>query len=192
MQRAASGSLSRPVTSNVVIDASVAIALVRAEPISDAVDARIRSWRIDGKEIVVPGEFWLEVTNVLLRRYRQPGRAVVAALHQLDDLGLQTIDIDRPLVLLIVDRAERHGLTSYDATYLALAEMLDADLFTNDQALLDAAGARGVSPLGNRHLSERPATYESEATWARYRDISAFLARLRAEARSTTAEAPRR
>ncbi len=170
----------------VVIDVSVAIPLVRTEATSATVKARFRQWRTSGMVMVVPAQFWLEITNVLLRRHRRPGSAVIAAVHQLDELGFETVETDRSMILVALHLAERFVLTTYDAVYLALAESLDAQLFTNDRALLLAAGERGVG-IGSdgRRLSETHASYGARRpTWPDYRELSALLSKLRADVSS--------
>ena len=173
-------------TTAVVLDASVALARVRREPSWQTIDRRIRGWHSEAAILYVPTHFWLEVSNALIRGHRAPGADVLEAIHRLDELGLVTVDLDRPILLLALDLAERHSLTMYDAAYLALAESLDGLLFSADHDLLTAAGARGVSPSGSleHRLSELPTRYGSEqrATWPDYSGASAYLARLRAEA----------
>lgn len=106
------------------------------------------------------------------------------ALHVLDRLGLVRVELDRPQLLFALDLAERHGLTAYDAAYLATAISADASLLTLDRDLAIAAGDRAV-PLDSGHrLHETPAPYEHEVTWPSYRGAAAFLAELRAEARA--------
>lgn len=171
----------------------MAISLVHAEPESGAIAARVTRWRESGTTLAVPGQFWLEVANVLLRRHGRPGKAVVEALHLLDEIGLETIEPDRPLVLLALDRAERFGLSVYDAAYLALAELLDAALFTGDRKLLAAAGSRGVALRGPR-LAEETAAYDGSwiPSWPEYRSISAWLTGLRARAGQPIGRSSRR
>jgi hypothetical protein len=73
-------------------------------------------------------------------------------------------------------------LTAYDAAYLALARTEDADLLTLDDELALAAGDRAV-PIGDDHrLHETPAVYEHQVTWPMYKEASAYLAKLRADA----------
>lgn len=173
-------------TSAVVLDASVAITrLLRQGGVED-IDRRIRGWLRNGLALSVPAHFWLEVSNALLRRHRRTGLEVMEGIHKLDELGLATIPVDRPLLLLALDRAERFGLTTYDAAYLALAESLDATLYTSDRALLAAAGSRGLAVAGatDQRLSEVPATYgwERRPTWPDYSGAAAYLSKLRAEA----------
>lgn len=174
----------------VVIDASVALTFLLRQRGFDEVDRRLESWVADGDELSVPGHFWLEVSNALLRRHRQSGAQVMEAIHTLDELGLVTSSVDRPLLLLALDRAERFGLTTYDAAYLALAESLDGTLYTSDRALLAAAGSRGLQVAGaaDHRLSEAAAPYGSERrpTWPDYSGASAYLAQLRAEATRQT------
>jgi predicted nucleic acid-binding protein len=163
-----------------VIDTSAAIAIARDEPRGADAARIIRGASVDGR-IVVPSHFWLEVMNPLLTRYRVAGGDVIRAIHELDRFGIETIDVDRPLVLSTLDIAERHGLTAYDATYLALAIAVDGRLLTFDEALSVAAGARAI-PTGEEHRTAdlRP-VYEHDVTWPNYKEASAYLAELRAE-----------
>ncbi len=173
-------------TNTIVLDASVAIALARGEPDGAAAEATLARSASSGGHILVPSHFWLEVTNILIRRHRWTGAETLSAIHILDDLDLVTVDLDRSLVVSMIDVAERHALSAYDATYLALIESMDGSLMTSDKALRRAAGARAVGVDGHR-LSEAAAPYEHEVTWPRYKGASAFLAKLRAEARDAAA-----
>jgi hypothetical protein len=101
--------------------------------------------------------------------------------------------VDRPLLLLAVDLMERHGLTPYDAAFLALCQSLSATLATLDNDLRRAAGdlAEGGSwpddsPLGHR-IAEPIAAYEGErtVTWPRWSGAGSYLGSLR---RRVTAE----
>lgn len=172
----------------VVLDASVAITFVLRQSGFADVDRRLEGWLGDRTRLAVATHFWLELSNALLRRHRRSGLQVVEAIHKLDELGLDTIPVDRPMLLLALDRAERFGLTTYDAAYLALAETLDAILYTSDRALLAAAGSRGLAVAGamDHRLSEVPVTYGSERrpSWPDYAGVSAYLLKLRAEAGS--------
>ena len=172
---------------SLVLDASAALAVLRGESAAASVLVALRS--ISGRmAILVPGHFWLEVSNVLVRRYGWTSDEVLAALRELDELGLETVDLDRPLTLLGLDLMAIHGLTAYDAAYLALAEAADASLLTLDAAVARAAGDRAIE-LGaerpHRLSREDRATYVSAATRANWGSHGRYLARLREAAART-------
>jgi predicted nucleic acid-binding protein len=163
-----------------VVDASAALAILRAEP-SGAECARVIASVLPDGDILVPDPFWLEVTNVLVRRYRWGPDAVVSALHDLDELGIETVPIDRPLVLMGLDLMTAHALSSYDAAYLALAEVEDAALLTLDGDLAAAAGDRAIVP-GRHRSGESRARYEITARPPRWSQHGRYLAELRRRA----------
>lgn len=87
--------------------------------------------------VLAPHLLLAEVANVLLRKQRR-GELSAQELNQL----LQTIKSlpirlceHGPLLLAACALADTHGLTAYDALYLALAERHDARLITCDEAL---------------------------------------------------------
>lgn len=170
-------------TAAVVMDASVGLALLLAEPDSGRWRSAVARWLRDGWAIVVPAHFWLEVTNPLIARHGLSGADVVEAVHALDDVVTETAEVGRATLLLAIDRAERFGLTIDDATYLALAEVLDAALATNDRALEGAAGGRLVGrETPPERLAEPTVPYATDApvTWPDYSGAASYLASLRA------------
>jgi predicted nucleic acid-binding protein len=165
----------------IVLDASAVIALMRREPASGALDEILHSSASGAVRLLVPDAFWLEFVNVLVRRYGLPPSEAVEALREMDALGIDTIPIDRPLLLVTIDLQARFGLSAYDAVYLALAEIENARLLTLDRQLTLAAGPRAVPMPGldQGRLSEAPAPYGEPVDWARF---GPYLARVRAEA----------
>lgn len=166
----------------IVMDASIALALILDEPEAPGVDRALRSWIREGRSLVVPSQFWLEVLNRLARDAGSSGQRMLAAIHRLDAFELETVEAGRPLLLHTIDRIERHRLTAYDAMYLALADSLDAGLATFDRELAAAAGQRAITFDDGHGLHETPAVYEHQVTWPGYKGASAYLAKLRAEA----------
>ena len=151
----------------VVIDASVGIARVRAEIASPSVRLAFREWAARGVRLVVPSHFWIEVLNSLGRRHRMTLPEIAEAFHELDEVALETVEVDRPLLLAASALIAAHDLTAYDACYLALAETLDAPLATLDRKLAAAAGGRGFlidEARGLHRLSDSVAPYGSEAS----------------------------
>ena len=162
-----------------VIDASAALAIVLGEPERPTADAILRD-RAGTLDVLVPGHFWLEIANVLGRRHRFSAEDIVEAVRGLDDLWIRSVEVDRTLWLLTLDRMATLGLTAYDAAYLALAESADARLLTFDAVLAAAAGERALPRMPGR-LSEKPAPYapsSPERVWAA---SGRYLAQLRRE-----------
>ena len=166
-----------------VLDASAALAILLDEPEGSNVSRCLHGHT---GEVLAPAHFWPEIVNTLTRRHGCTTDTVVQAFRDIDELEVQTVTVDRPLMLLSVDLVARHGLTAYDAVCLALAQAADADLLTLDGDLAAAAGARSV--LGglarSRRLHEELAPYDPAPAWANH---GRYLAELRRVAR---AEAP--
>ena len=173
-------------TALAVVDASVGIGLVRQEPISTEARSHLSEHRQRGGRFLVPSIFWLEIVNALLRRHRYAASDVVEALYELDQVGPETRELGRAELLLLVDLAQRHALTAYDATYLALAESTDALLLTADAALAAAAGERAVLLGASDRISEgSPPAYETatgRSSWQAWPGAAAYLRELRERA----------
>lgn len=173
------------VADRVVVDASVAIAYLLDEVGTSAARAAVTSWTAAATELLVPSHFWIEVTHVLLGRRRIPPDEVIADLVDLDGLNVQTIEVDRPLLLLAMDRMVRSGLSAYDATYLALALSTGSRLATLDRRLATAAGDAAWL-IGASGVSEPRAEYVPDADvyagWAHTAVVGAHIAELRRQA----------
>lgn len=98
---------------------------------------------------VVPAIWPLEVANVLLVAERR-GRNTEAQTGRLLELLTQlpiTVDDSATGMAGIAAAGRRHGLSSYDTSYLVLAERLGIGLATLDKTLGQAARAAGVPLL---------------------------------------------
>ena len=122
----------------IVVDASAVVAaLVDGGP-----DGSWARTGLRGEDLAAPPHVYVEVSNVL-RRAVLAGRlgAEVGALAHTDMVALPLTSFPfEPLA----DRVwELHpGVTAYDAAYVALAEALDAPLWTLDRRLAAAPGPR--------------------------------------------------
>jgi hypothetical protein len=132
---------------------------------------------------------WLEVANAIVPRSPSPS-ATLEALHVIERLGVRTVHLERPLLALAVGHSHVHGLTPYDAVYLALAESEDGRLATTDRALAVAAGDRAILVTADSTgAHERPAAYGTPPRGSTDADPDAwpgfdrYVARLRAEAK---------
>ena len=166
-----------------VVDASAALAYVLGEIGADKAERTIG----ERSPALVPWLFWSEVINSLVHRHRWPGSQVLSAVYDLEQLGCHTASPSRQVMLAVIDAVEAHGMTAYDAEYLVLAEIADADLLTADAFLAGLAGDRAIGIGASKRLAEQAATYPQEAPvagpdWPRWPGAAAYLAELRREA----------
>jgi predicted nucleic acid-binding protein len=122
----------------IVVDASVlAVALGDDGHDGDSARARLRGERLTAPELVD-----LEVASVWRRQVREgamDARRAALALTDLTALPMRRV----PHRALLAHCWElRDNLTTYDASYVALAEALEATLLTGDGRLARASGPR--------------------------------------------------
>lgn len=135
---------------SVVVDCSVAVAWCFADRETAATVELLRA--VERAGMVVPAVWPLEVASVVLAGER---RGTVDAgqrerfFEVLDALDVEVEPIDSGRVFgETMAHARRHGLTSYDASYLELAMRRGLPLATNDGEIVKAAAVVGVKVLG--------------------------------------------
>jgi predicted nucleic acid-binding protein len=139
----------------IVVDASVAAKLVLTTEVrADKADALTRRCIQHGEPIVAPPLLPSEMTNILRQQMRRTGLPLVAARQLLADFFALAILLTGPADLYdrALQVADTFGLAAaYDAQYVALAQLLGCDLWTDDQALVRnlAGHARLVRWLGD-------------------------------------------
>ncbi len=122
----------------IVVDASV-IAPALADDDADGESARSR---LQGERLTAPEVLDLEVVSVIRKAFLSGAlnrRRARLALADLADLDLERIGHRRMLARIW---ELRQNLTPYDASYIALAETIDATLVTADKRLSLAPGPR--------------------------------------------------
>jgi len=132
----------------VVVDASIAIPLVLADPLSDAATSLFHEWRQQNTALFAP-QLWAYETASVLRKAVAKGRIstdeVSVPISGLWRLGVELVPPTEVLLAQAVRWAGRLGQTAaYDAAHVALAEQLDCPLWTGDKRLAIAAARADV------------------------------------------------
>lgn len=122
----------------IVVDASV-LAPALADDTADGDAARAA---LSGQTLTAPEVIDLEVVSVLRRQMSVDLLDVARARFAVADL--LDLPLQRVPHLQVIERCWdlRHYLTVYDASYVALAELLDLILVTGDLRLAKAPGLR--------------------------------------------------
>lgn len=139
----------------IVVDASVAVAWSLPRETGGA-RADAVAMQLVGEQGIVPGIFWYEIRNVLIRAERR-GRIesdrTAHFLGRLGELVESDHDHDETTTLRL---AREYRLSVYDAAYLETALRREAALATFDNDLAAAARAEGVTNPAEDHPSEDP------------------------------------
>jgi predicted nucleic acid-binding protein len=127
----------------VVVDASVALKWVLEEPYTSEATALLAEWEERGVEILVPALLSYEVSNALFKRVRRGELTIEEAKEGLEAvLVALPAPADEPHEVIYaraLELAHRFGRpASYDAHYLALAELEGCELWTADETLRNA------------------------------------------------------
>jgi predicted nucleic acid-binding protein len=128
-----------------VLDASVALAWCFEDETTAGTEAVLD--RLASEPAVVPGLWELEITNALLvveRRGRLAEAQTTRFVSLLASLPIN-VEVSVPDMTTLLAMSRQHGLSSYDATYLVLAERDGYPLATLDEKLVAAARKAGVS-----------------------------------------------
>lgn len=164
----------------ILIDASVIIAWLLDEQRPGWVDRLLHDARSGNVALVAPALLWLEVGNVLVFARTLTDDQATDGMLRLDALGLEPIDVQRPLQLQALLLARETGLTMYDAIYLAVAVASGMPLATLDRSLDAAAAVRGLSHgSGPTRVAEQAARYAQPVDAVSLAAIGAALAGLR-------------
>jgi len=141
-----------------VVDASVAIKLIVEEPLTDRARALFSLFESDpASEAYVPDLFYVECANTLwkcVRRFRISETVALEGIEKLQSLILtqvSTSHVLREALRLAIE----HGISAYDATYVASALLVRAPLVTCDEPLAEKFAGKqpSVALLANLPLA---------------------------------------
>jgi predicted nucleic acid-binding protein len=135
-------------TVKVVLDANLVLSLFLPLPYSGQASTHFVTWRRDRVDLLAPTLLQCEVNSALYRALEAGvvlGAEARAALQDLQALNIRYISPDPELH----DRAwhwagRLNQSKTYDAQYLALAEMERADCWTADRRLANGARQAGL------------------------------------------------
>jgi len=133
---------------NIVIDANLTLALFIHLPYSGAAENAFRLWQQRGDRLAAPGLWQVEIVSAL-RKATCAGQLTtddaLLILAGLDDLQVEIHHPDRHLLEQSFLWSERIGQkVAYDSQYIALAESLQAELWSADRRLVSALKSRGI------------------------------------------------
>jgi predicted nucleic acid-binding protein len=130
-----------------VLDASIAAAWFLPDEQSEAAESLLGM--LDNAPGLVPSLFWFEIRNLFVISERRgrlaPGIALAATL-KLRSLAIKDGGTGNDVA--IIDVALRHGLSGYDASYVALAKSSAMPLATADRKMATAARGEGIAIVG--------------------------------------------
>ncbi len=125
----------------IVVDASVAVKWYNLEQHTERALRLRRDYGTRKVDLLAPYLVNYEVANSL--RYN-PDFGLDDLRSALDDLLSMQMDLvllDEALVRMASELSFKHGVTFYDAVYLALAETADILLYTADDKLIEKVGS---------------------------------------------------
>lgn len=122
----------------IVVDAGIVAAML----VDDSDTGSVVRDVVRGQSLYAPELVDLEVTSVLRKLVRRGTVPKVRARQALGDLI--ELPIERARHTMLLDRcwSLRDNFTAYDASYVALAEILQVPLLTGDARLAAAPGSR--------------------------------------------------
>ena len=132
-----------------VIDANVTLALFLNLPYSDSAYRLMEQLKKQRQALYAPALWGYECANGLYKAVQLGMISLAKADEALVDLDGMAVEQVMPTVELhhaALRWAERLGQSkAYDAQYVALAERLNAELWSADQRLIHALKAQGVT-----------------------------------------------
>lgn len=120
----------------VVVDASVVVNWFVEEKYSREANL-LRDAYADGLiDVAAPSLLPYEVLNALKYSGAFGEEELKEVAVALEDFQITLFDLKGELAVKSIELAMRRGLTIYDASYIALAQILNAELYTADEKLI--------------------------------------------------------
>ncbi len=122
-----------------VVDASVGIKKFIIEPLTPKVDQLFAHLSDPDARLYIPDLFYIECTNIVWKYIRAGLYDLAEAQANLADLKLLhfTATPTADLMLEALTLSVTHGISAYDACYVALSQQNNALLLTQDKRLVN-------------------------------------------------------
>lgn len=135
----------------IVVDCSVLIAGLLPDEVERQAQLLLEDLQHGRTVAVVPSLFYQEISNALLMAYRRKRINRDVLQQYLDVITMLPVTVDTAAATQgstmkrVCELAEKHGLTTYDASYLELALRLELSLATLDADLYNVAAEIDVA-----------------------------------------------
>ncbi len=139
LRRSGNGEINPMAPADLIVDASVVIKWFNIEPDREKA-LEVRAAHLSGEiRLIAPALLPYEVCNALKHSPSYDELSLIRALDALHKIGLTYKSPDADQMTQTTKLAYRYGLTAYDSSYLACAEVADTSLVTADKRLYDKA-----------------------------------------------------
>lgn len=133
----------------VVVDASIAVNFLLTQTYSVQAERCLDGWKSGGEILYAPGHWYAEIASALrfaVYRRKLDAQDAQLLIDVLPDLGVRAVEPTPNLLKSSLRWAERLGHSkAYDSQYVALAEQLNAELWSADQRLVHTLQSQGVN-----------------------------------------------
>ncbi|HET6572131.1 MAG TPA: type II toxin-antitoxin system VapC family toxin [Fimbriiglobus sp.] len=132
-----------------VVDASVAVKLFLPEPLAAEAAALFGLLADPATAFHVPDLFYVECANIFWKQVRRGNTTPAQVIADLNRLKVWRLTPTSAFDLIAdaLPIALNHGVTAYDASYVALAARLGVPLVTADQKLVQRLAATPFAPV---------------------------------------------
>ncbi|KXA94717.1 hypothetical protein AKJ36_02345 [candidate division MSBL1 archaeon SCGC-AAA259I07] len=120
-----------------VLDASVVTKWFKKEKFTDAALKIREEFRKGEHELIVPDLVLYEISNAMRYDESFTPEMIKDSQDSLMDMEMEIVTPTREILKNSVDIAEEREITIYDASYMALAELIEATLITADGKLFE-------------------------------------------------------
>lgn len=132
---------------SVILDASIALKWFLKEKDSGLADNILEKLEKEELKIFIPQIFFFEVVNVVKTKAESTSYDVLKVINKIFSLNLNTEKVDLNLLKKANFYAQKHNLSIYDASYIALAKINNAILITADEKMVRKVNLKFVKSL---------------------------------------------